>query len=184
MPRLRTLLVATVMISGALPGPAAAASPPATFADDFSTPLGDRWEVHGGSWEIVDGWLQGLGETDRLHVDTPSALDLAGAVAVVRGVTATNVSTCLDMTSLERVDKGIVLRWRGPDDGIWLGFRGLEADGLISDLTVAQAVDGVPTLYTPSHTVAIRPHNIGDTIHVCAGHLNEHHCTRRNATLE
>lgn len=150
-------------------GPVAAADPRTSFADDFATPLGDRWEVHGGTWAIVDGRLQGLGTApDRLHVDEPSALDLAAAVAVVEGLRATNATVCLEMTALERVDKGIVLRWRGPRDGIWLGFRGLGEGDLASDLTVSQAIDGVPTLFTPSHSVVIPTHEIGDTIDVCA----------------
>ena len=52
-----------------------------------------------------------------------------------------------------------------------LGFRGLESfiiEGLASDLTVAEAVDGKPMLFTPSHTIAIPSHDLGDTIHVCA----------------
>lgn len=168
MRRMWTWVVAAAIILGALPGPAAAASPPPAFADDFSTPLGDRWEIHGGAWEIVDGRLQGLGEADQLTAPdtaTGGAVDLAGAVAAVDGLTATNVTVCLDMTSLEREDKGIVLRWLGPNDGIWLGFRGRDAD---SDLTVAQAVKGTPTLLTPEFSVPIPAHDIGDTIHICA----------------
>lgn len=142
-----------------------------SFQDDFATAIADRWSFHGGAWEVVEGQLQGLGEVDHLHVDSPSALDLAGAVATANGVVATDVSICADMTSLDRVDKGFVLRWIGPNDGIWLGFRGLESfiiEGLASDLTVAEAVDGKPMLFTPSHTIPILSHDLGDTIHVCA----------------
>ena len=142
-----------------------------SFQDDFATAFADRWSFHGGTWEVVEGQLQGLGKADHLHVDSPSPLDLAGAVATADSLVATDVSICADMTSLDRADKGFVLRWIDPNDGIWLGFRGLESfiiEGLASDLTVAEAVEGKPMLFTPSHTIAIPSHDLGDTIHVCA----------------
>jgi hypothetical protein len=155
-----------LLLLGLVAGPVAAADPPTSFSDDFSALLGDRWEIHGGEWAIVGGRLQGLGTTpDRLHVDDPSALDLAAAIAIVDGLSATNATVCLEMTPLERVDMGIVLRWRGPGDGIWLGLRAL---GDESDLTGSQAIAGVPTLYTPSHSVLIPAHEVGATLDVCA----------------
>lgn len=164
-------LLTSFLFAASIVGPVAAAGPGISFNDDFSTPIGDRWDLHGGTWEIVDGRLQGLGEVDRLNAPDPASgggVDLAGAVATVHGLTATNVTVCLDMTALERPDKGVVLRWRGPKDGIWLGFRGRESEDYPSDLTVEQAIRGVPTLLTPEFSIPIDVHDIGDTIHACA----------------
>jgi hypothetical protein len=163
-------LAASVLILFALAAPVAAAEPEGRFTDDFSTPIGDRWEIHGGTWRVVDGELQGLGIEDTMTAADPAGggVDLAGAVAVVRGVRVANAEICLDMTALERVDKGVVLRCRNPKNGIWLGFRANRDEEWFADMTVAEAVRGKPTLYTPEFSVPIPRHEMGDTIRVCA----------------
>jgi len=68
------------------------------------------------------------------------------------------------MTSLDRVDKGLILRSAGPGDQIELNFRAERPDDYPADVIV-QEISGCEGRSIRRVSVII-PHQVGQTIHV------------------
>jgi hypothetical protein len=132
------------------------------FCDDFSSGTAGQWEPQVGTWTVEDGEYVGEGTFDRT-----TCSGLQGTL--IRNLEASNVDIRVDMRSIQRVDKGIILRSNGPDNQIELNFR---ADPF-GDLVVQQLVDCKQTLLLDIFQVLI-PHQVGETIHTRVKLIRNH----------
>jgi hypothetical protein len=121
----------------------------ADFCDDFSDA---KWNPQGGLWEVADNEYAGTGVQDACNTGFSSNETL------VRDLSARDVELRVDMRSLERVDKGIVLRSTGPSDQVELNFRAAP----FSDLVVQEVIA------CDLHLLSFDPlpHEMGQTINV------------------
>ena len=131
------------------------------FFDDFNGGNADRWEPTGGIWSLVDGRYEGQ------ETEGTTCMGFAPNQSIIRDMQARDVDLEVDMTSLDRVDKGLILRSAGPGDQIELNFRAERPDEYPADLIVQEISACERTLYTPEFSVII-PHQVGQTIHVRA----------------
>jgi hypothetical protein len=117
-------------------------------------------------WTVEDGEYVGEG-TFNPTCSGISFDELNGTL--IRNLEASNVDIRVDMRSIERVDKGIILRSTGPDNQIELNFR---ADPF-SDLIVQELVDCEFITHLPEFEVLI-PHQEGETIHTRVKLIRNH----------
>jgi len=129
------------------------------FFDDFNEGTAARWEPMGGIWSVVDGQYEGQ------ETEGTACMGFAPNQSIIRDVQARDVDVEVDMTSLDRVDKGLILRSAGPGDQIELNFRAERPDDYPADVIVQEISGCERTLYTPEFSVII-PHQVGQTIHV------------------
>lgn len=124
----------------------------ADFCDDFSDGTDAKWNPQGGLWEVADNEYAGTGVQDACNTGFSSNETL------VRDLSARDVELRVDMRSLERVDKGIVLRSTGPSDQVELNFRAAP----FSDLVVQEVIA------CDLHLLSFDPlpHEMGQTIDV------------------
>lgn len=85
---------------------------------------------------------------------------------LIQDLDASNVDIQLDMRSIERVDKGIILRSTGADNQIELDFRAERPGAYPADLLVQELVNCQFIRHTQEFEVLIPPHQVGETIHV------------------
>jgi hypothetical protein len=124
----------------------------ADFCDDFSDGTDAKWNPQGGLWEVIDNEYVGTGVQDACDTGFSSNETL------VRALSARNVELRVDMRSMERVDKGIVLRSSGPGEQIELNFRAAP----FNDLAV-QEISGCVQQVLSFDPL---PHEMGQTIDV------------------
>src|SRR5215472_9181820 len=82
---------------------------PKFFCDDFSSGTAERWEPEGGVWTVEGGQYVGEGTFD---MPCPG---FSNNETLIRDLEASNVDIRLDMRSIERVDKGLILHSTGAD---------------------------------------------------------------------
>jgi len=133
---------------------------PTEFTDDFSSGNAASWSPASTGWTVVAGQYQGVG------TDSSACAGLGLNQSLVRNLCARNVEVELDMTSVARVDKGVILRSTGPDNQIELNFRAARPDGFPADLIVQEVSDCRRTLLTPEFSVLIPQHDVGQRIHI------------------
>lgn len=133
----------------------------AFFCDDFSTGGADRWSPSGGLWDVIDGRYVGEGTDERFGCG-----EFPTNQTLIRDFEARDVDLTLDMASIERVDKIVVLRSADPDNQIEVNFRAERPGEFPADLIVQERSQCAFTLLTPEFSVLIPPHQVGQTIHV------------------
>jgi hypothetical protein len=124
------------------------------FCDDFSSGTAERWEPQGGAWTVAGGQYVGDGLFDR------PCPGFSNNETLIHDLKARNVDIQLDMQSIQRVDKGIILRSTGPGNQIELNFRAERPGEFPADLIVQEVVNCQPILYTPEFSVLIPPHQV------------------------
>ena len=132
----------------------------AFFCDDFSTGNADRWSPSGGLWGVADGRYVGEGTDERFGCG-----EFPTNQTLIRDFEARDVDLSLDMTSIERVDKMVVLRSADSDNQIAVNFRAERPGEFPADLIVQERSQCAFTLLTPEFSVLIPPHQVGQTIH-------------------
>jgi hypothetical protein len=156
------------------------ASPPSTFrcsdlgpadADassrmcfDFSDPSqGSSWMPEGGTWMLVNGQYIATGPDDPVTCIGAGSLMTA---SLIDNFSAANVHLHVQMTSLDRPDKVIVLRSRDSGDRIELNFLANYDDNGASEGGNLEIQELVNCAYFTRNAPIPVPHNIGDTITV------------------
>jgi hypothetical protein len=134
---------------------------------DFTqTSQGSSWTPEGGAWSVVNGEYVGTGPASPL-----SCVGGGGSVmtaSFLGGFNAADVRLHVQMTSVDRADKVIVLRSRDSGDRIELNFvahwndNGTQAGGM---LVVQKLVNCEESFLVPPNTVSV-PHDVGDTLTV------------------
>ena len=123
------------------------------------------WMPDGGTWTVINGQYVAMGPAD------PVTCIVGGSnmtASLVDNFSAADVRVHVQMTSIDRPDKVIVLRSRDSGDRIELNFiANYEYDGnlLGGQLVVQALVNCVQSFLVPLDTISV-PHNIGDTITV------------------
>jgi hypothetical protein len=130
------------------------------FCDDFSAGTAERWNPQGGVWSVTDGQYIGSGT-----FDTFSNCGFLTNQTLIRDLEALDAEVLLDMKSIERVDKLVVLRSADPDNQIELNFRAERPGEFPADLIVQEKTNCQFTLHTPEFSVLIPPHQLGQAIH-------------------
>ncbi len=133
----------------------------AFFCDDFSVGNADRWSSSGGLWAVADGRCLGEGTDEQLGCG-----EFPTNQTIIRHFQARHVEIELDMMSIARVDKILVLRSIDPDNQIEVNFRAERPDEFPADLVVQERSECAFTLLTPEFSVLIPPHQVGESIHV------------------
>ena len=128
-----------------------------SFCDDFSS----RWEPQGGVWMVERHEYVGEGTFENLCTYGFSTNE-----TLIQDLDASNVDIQLDMRSIERVDKGIILRSTGSGSQIELDFRAERPGAYPADLLVQELVNCQFIRHTQEFEVLIPPHQVGETIHV------------------
>lgn len=125
-----------------------------------------------GIFEIVDGRLVGhgpdAGEDESLmtHLILPE-------------FTGKDLHISLETTSMQRVDKVLLLRSVDSSNRLQLNFRALTGDGDYGDLIVQETRDGVFTLLTDPGEIPIG-HELGETIKIEVWLINKYLRVRVN----
>lgn len=132
------------------------------FCDDFSDNSAERWDPQDGAWAVEAGRYVGQGE-----FGVPCT-GFSSNETLIDQLVARNVDIQLDMRSLERVDKGIILRSTGANNQIELNFRAERPGEFPSDLMVMENVDCGQVLHTAEFEILLPPHQVRETIHVRA----------------
>src|SRR4051794_8312690 len=78
------------------------------FQDNFNSGAASHWIPQGGMWVVSNRKYVGQGTTSGTPTACGVPLDIAQSV--ISGLRATDVEVEVDMRSIERVDKFIVLR--------------------------------------------------------------------------
>jgi hypothetical protein len=131
--------------------------------DFSSTSAGASWTPDGGTWTVVNGQYVATGPSDP--VTCVNSGDLMTA-SLVNNFSAADVRVHVEMTSVDRPDKVIVLRSRDSGDRIELNFiaywdnNGTQAGGFLS---IQELVNCQQSFLAPATPV---PHNVGDTLTV------------------
>jgi hypothetical protein len=131
---------------------------------DFTdTSQGSSWTSDGGAFTVVNTQYIATGPADQVTCTNAGSLMTA---SLVDNFSAADVRLHVQMTSLDRPDKVIVLRSRDSGDRIELNFvafwdyNGTQQGGV---LVVQELVNCQQVSLAPAVSV---PHNIGDTITV------------------
>jgi hypothetical protein len=123
------------------------------FCDDFESGTAENWQPDTGAWTVEDREYVGRAGTDRCGTGFSSNETL------IRHLDAADVDVRLEMRSIQRVDKGVILRSTSAGDQIELNFR---ASPFFSDLVVQELV-GCQFNFLESATV---PHEMGEVLQV------------------
>jgi hypothetical protein len=109
-----------------------AAAPNTLVVDDFNTGLADQWEVRGGTWSVENGRLVGRGFPDK-EVGA-CGQPVPSSTSLIRNLQASDVHVVLDMKSLVRYDKYLVLRADSKGNRVELNFRSGWSDLVIEEI--------------------------------------------------
>jgi hypothetical protein len=155
------ILTANLMLDGHFMLHAAHAE--ALFQDNFDSGTAEVWEPRAGNWPVVDG--EYIGEGTSVN---PSCGATEGVYTDITVLQAANVEVEVDMRSIQRVDKMIIFRSKGPDNEIGINIRGEINDLIVQEMVDNKRVRCQGTFHTPEFSVETPPHVIGQTIHVRA----------------
>jgi len=125
------------------------------FCDDFESGTAEGWQPYDGTWSVDSREYVGRAGIDQCGTGFSSNESL------IRNLDAADVDVRLEMRSIQRVDKGIILRSTAAGDQIELNFR---ASPSFSDLIV-QELAGCQFNFLDA--VAL-PHEMGQVLHVHA----------------
>jgi hypothetical protein len=89
---------------------------PNAFCDDFENGTAERWQPVDGTWRVVDREYVGRAGVDRCSTGFSSNESL------IRHLDAADVDVRVQMRSIQRVDKGVILRSTSPGNQIELNF--------------------------------------------------------------
>ncbi len=131
--------------------------PANSFYDNFNSGNASRWDEKSGIWTVSNGKYIGEGTGNAFCQAGPSSI----YETLIRQYIARDVVAEVDMKSIERVDKIIILRSADSGSQIELNFRA----NPFGDLIVQERVNCEGFIYTPEFSVPI-PHQVGQTIHV------------------
>ena len=123
------------------------------FCDDFEKGTAEKWQPFGGAWTVESREYVGRAGTDVCGTGFSSNETL------IRQLDAADVDVRLEMRSIQRVDKGIILRSTSAGDQIELNFR---ASPFFSDLIVQELVGCQFTFLESAHI----PHEVGEVLPV------------------
>ena len=133
---------------------------------DFSAASqASSWTPDGGTWSVVNGQYVGTGPSAPVTCTTAGSLITA---SLVNNFSAANVRLHVQMTSIDRPDKVIVLRSQDSGDRVELNFiaywndNGTQAGGVLS---IQELTSCAQSFLVPTNTVSV-PHNVGDTLTV------------------
>jgi hypothetical protein len=134
---------------------------------DFSAPSqgSSSWMPEGGTWTVVNGQYIATGP------DAPVTCVDAGSLmtaSLVDNFSAANVRVHVQMTSVDRPDKMIVLRSRDSGNRLELNFVAYwdyNGTRVAGELVIQELVNCQYFLRAPLDSISV-PHNIGDTITV------------------
>lgn len=133
---------------------------------DFTDPSeASSWMPDGGTWTVVNGQYVAMGPADPVTCVNAGSFITA---SLVDNFSAADVRVHVEMTSIDRPDKVIVLRSRDSGDRIELNFIAYYEYGgnlLGGELVVQELVNCQQSFLVPVGTISV-PHNIGDTITV------------------
>ena len=121
------------------------------------------WTPDGGTWTVVNGHYTGTGPADQVTCVNAGSLMTA---SLVDNFSAADVRVHVQMTSVDRADKVIVLRSRDSGDRIELNFVAFWGDSGAQQggvLVIHQLVNCAQSLLAPAISV---PHSVGDTLTV------------------
>jgi hypothetical protein len=124
------------------------------------------WTPEGGAWSVVNGEYVGTGPASPLTCTGGDGSVMTASL--LGGFNAADVRLHVQMTSVDRADKVIVLRSQDSGDRIELNFvahwndNGTQAGGM---LVVQQLVNCEESFLVPPDTVSV-PHDVGDTLTV------------------
>ena len=138
-------------------------TPRTHFCDDFSSGRADQWNPEGGIWTATDGRYAATGNSD-----TRSACGHPTNQSLIKNFRARDLEVTLDMTSIARVDKFLVLRATDSDNQIELNFRAERPGAFPADLIVQEKSACRFVLHTPEFSVLIPAHQVGQAVHVRA----------------
>jgi hypothetical protein len=119
---------------------------PKTFCEDFESGGAERWQPLAGTWSVVDGEYVGRAGDETCG-------DVSNSQSVIQHLEATDVDLHLQMRSIQRVDKAVILRSTSSANQIALNFLAYPFDALaiqqISNcqLTIFQVLGGIPALH-------------------------------------
>jgi hypothetical protein len=130
------------------------------FCDDFSNSSAARWEPQGGVWAVETGHYVGQGD---FGVSCPG---FSSNATLIDRLEAMDVDIQLDMRSIVRVDKAIILRSTDVGNQIELDFRAERPGAYPSDLMVQELIDCEYIWHTDEFEILLPPHRVGETIHV------------------
>ena len=129
---------------------------PKTFCDDFDNGTADRWQPVDGTWTVVDREYVGRAGIDRCDTGFSSNESL------IKHLAATDVDVRLQMRSIQRVDKGLILRSSSPGNQIELNFL---ADGY-NALAIQQVTNCRLQVYEVLFGIPALRHELGEIIEV------------------
>jgi hypothetical protein len=123
------------------------------FCDDFESGTAENWQPYGGAWSVDSREYVGRAGADQCGTGFSSNETL------IRQVDAADIDLRLEMRSIQRVDKGIILRSASAGDQIELNFR---ANPSFSDLIVQELVGCQFNFLDSVHI----PHEMGEVLQV------------------
>jgi hypothetical protein len=136
-----------------------------TCFDFGGTSQGSSWMPDGGTWTVVNGQYLGTGP------DAPVTCVGAGSsmtASLVDNFSAADVRLHVQMTSLDRPDKVLVLRSKDSGNRIELNFVAAWDDNGTPGgnvMVIQELVNCQQSFLVPPNTVSV-PHNVGDTLTV------------------
>jgi hypothetical protein len=131
---------------------------PKTFCDDFTSGTAERWQPVDGTWTVVDKEYVGRAGVDRCNSGFSSNESL------IQHLDAADVDVRVQMRSIQRVDKGVILRSTSSGNQIELNFL---ADPY-NALAIQEVVNCQLRIYRILGGTAIAAinHELGEVIHV------------------
>jgi hypothetical protein len=133
---------------------------PTSFCENFDSGAAERWQPVDGTWSVVDREYVGRAGVDRCNTGFSSNESL------IDHVSAADVDVRLQMRSIQRVDKGLILRSTSPGNQIELNFLAHPYNALaIQEVTNCQL-----TIYEilSGFDIAAINHELGEVINVRA----------------
>lgn len=128
---------------------------------DFNDGSATTLTTEGGRWENVGGRFVGFGPEVVPGACTGSLM----THALVPGLVVEDVSVHVQLASVARVDKVVVLRSTGEENRVQVNLRALDSDASYGDLVVQEIRDCEFIRYTQEGEVPI-PHALGDAVEV------------------
>ncbi|MET0987400.1 MAG: FG-GAP repeat protein [Steroidobacteraceae bacterium] len=123
------------------------------FCDAFESGTAENWQSYGGAWTVESREYVGRAGVDQCGTGFSSNETL------IRHLDAADVDVRLEMRSIQRVDKGVILRSTAAGDQIELNFR---SSPFFSDLVVQELV-GCQFNFLESASI---PHEMGEVLQV------------------
>lgn len=145
---------------------ASVAQGPKTFCEDFESGAAERWQPLAGTWSVVDGEYVGRAGDETCG-------DVSNSQSLIRHLDATDVDVHLQMRSIQRVDKAVILRSTSSANQIALNFLAYPFDALAiqqvsnCQLTIYQYLVDIPAIHHEfGEIVDVRVRLVGQRLQV------------------